>query len=84
MTIAGEIREGSLEIDVVTIDGKAVKTWTGKPPWAGGPKVVGERHPGYGPWKAAHPDGQPGNGLGKANAPGQLKKLERAAESATP
>ena len=25
---------------------------TGKPPWAGGPKVQGERHPGWKAWKA--------------------------------
>ena len=48
----------------------------GKPPWAGGPWVVGETHPGWKPWMA---DGKPGKGHGRENAPGQLKK-----ETSTP
>lgn len=77
--IAGEIREGSSEIDVETVDGVALRA-PGKPPWAGGPKAVGERHPGWKAWKAAHPDGKPGNGHGRDGAPGQLKKAEDAGD----
>ncbi len=34
------------EFEVYKVDGKTVRT-QGKPPWAGGPKVVGARHPGH-------------------------------------
>ena len=87
VTIVGETAAGSTEIDVVTVDGKAVRATTGKPPWAGGPKKVGEKHPGWKSWKAAHPNGKPGKGLGmrngKATAPGQLKKAAAAAAAAS-
>jgi len=43
--VIGEVAEGSTEIDVQSIDGKALRA-PGRPPWAGGPKVVGEKHPG--------------------------------------
>jgi hypothetical protein len=43
--VIGEIAEGSTEIDVQSIDGKALRA-PGRPPWAGGPTVVGEKHPG--------------------------------------
>lgn len=46
VTIAGEGREGSDEIDVVTVDGTAIRA-AGRPPWAGGWKRVGEQHPGW-------------------------------------
>ena len=82
VTVVGETAAGSTEIDVQTVDGIAVRTTTGKPPWAGGPKRVGEKHPGWKSWKAAHPNGKPGKGLGmpngKATAPGQLKKAAAA------
>ena len=67
--IAGSSHEGSTELDVETVDGTAVRA-AGKPPWAGGPWVVGESHPGWKPWMA---DGKPGNGLGRDGAPGQNK-----------
>ena len=73
--IAGEIREGTAEIDVETVDGAALRE-PGKPAWAGGPKSVGERHPGWKAWSVAHPDGKPGNGHGRAGAPGQQKKAD--------
>ena len=39
----------------------------GRPDWAGGPKRVGGRHPGF-------KDGtHPGKGLGREQRPGQLK-----------
>lgn len=87
VTVVGETAAGSTEIDVKTVDGKAVRTTTGKPPWAGGPKSVGEKHPGWKSWKAAHPDGKPGKGLGtgsgRSTAPGQLKKAAAAAAAAS-
>jgi hypothetical protein len=69
VSIAGSAHAGGTELDVETIDGKALREG-GKPPWAGGPWVVGESHPGWKPWMA---DGKPGRGLGRENAPGQLK-----------
>jgi len=87
VTVVGETAAGSTEIDVQTVDGIAVRTTTGKPPWAGGPKKVGEKHPGWKSWKAAHTNGKPGKGLGmrngKATAPGQLKKAAAAAVAAS-
>jgi hypothetical protein len=90
VTIVGELRPGSQEIDVETIDGDAWRTWVGRPPRAGGPGPVGAKHPGWMAWRAAHADGHPGRGrgqglgLGRAHAPGQLKKAAEAAASATP
>ena len=69
VSIAGSTHEGEAELDVETVDGTALRA-SGKPPWAGGPWVVGETHPGWKPWMA---DGKPGKGLGRENAPGQLK-----------
>jgi hypothetical protein len=62
VTVVGEREGDSTEIDVETIDGKALRT-TGKPPWAGGPKVVGATHPGYKAWQAAR-DGAKNRGDG--------------------
>jgi hypothetical protein len=67
--VAGTYHEGETELDVETVDGAAIRE-PGRPPWAGGPREVGERHPGWKAWKA---DGGPGNGHGRENAPGQLK-----------
>ena len=50
VTIDGEQAEGSDEVDVLAIDGTAIRA-AGKPPWAGGWKVVGEKHPGWAQWK---------------------------------
>ena len=69
VTVAGTTR-GDAEVDVETVDGKALRE-PGKPPWAGGPWVVGKTHPGWKDWMA---DGKPGNGHGRENAPGQVKK----------
>ena len=66
--VVGTYREGSTEVDVTTVNGKAIRE-EGRPPWAGGPARVGEKHPG---WKATQ--GQPGRGLGRELAPGQAKK----------
>jgi hypothetical protein len=70
--IAGGQAEGSNEIDVKTVDGTAVRG-EGRPPWAGGWKVVGEKHPGWAQWKADRAAGKGERGHGRAGAPGQLK-----------
>ena len=75
--VVGEIAEGTTEIDVETVDGDRLRA-AGKPPWAGGPKAVGERHPGWKAWSLAHPDGKPGNGHGREGAPGQQKQGDDA------
>ena len=70
VTIAGTTRAGDAEVDVETVDGKALRE-PGKPPWAGGPWVVGPTHPGWKDWMA---NGKPGKGHGQEHAPGQVKK----------
>ena len=57
VTIRGEA-EGEQGIEVFSANGTTIRE-PGKPPWAGGPFVVGERHPGWKPWMA---DGKPGKG----------------------
>lgn len=69
VTIAGTHHEGATDLDVETVNGNAIRA-AGKPPWAGGPKVVGDKHPG---WKG---EGHPGQGAGLETAPGQLKKAD--------
>jgi len=56
VTIAGSTEDGGTELDVETVDGTAIRA-PGKPPWAGGPWVVGPTHPGWKPWMA---DSKPG------------------------
>lgn len=46
VSIDGERREGSAEVEVRSIDGTVIRE-RGKPPWAGGWKQVGQRHPGW-------------------------------------
>jgi hypothetical protein len=76
VTVSGETRTGSGEIDVQAIGGTTIRE-SGKPPWAGGPWKIGERHPGWKPWKVLGEDGRPGlgQGHGREHAPGQVKKL---------
>jgi len=64
VTVVGEAEQGGTELDVDTVDGKAIRA-DGKPPWAGGPWVVGPTHPGWKDWMA---NGKPGKGQAK-NAP---------------
>lgn len=52
-------------IKVRTIDGS--KREAGKPPWAGGPKVVGKPHPGYEGWSK----GQAEKDVDKPDTPGR-------------
>lgn len=68
--VTGTHHTGDTDLDVATVNGKMLRA-EGKPPWAGGPKVVGERHPGWKAWKV---DGKPGNGHGREKAPGQTKE----------
>lgn len=51
VTVVGEGRQGSNEVDVKTVDGTAIRE-PGKPPWAGGWKAVGKDHPGWSQEKA--------------------------------
>jgi hypothetical protein len=67
VTIDGEQEEGSDEVDVLAINGKAIRE-PGRPPWAGGWKVVGSKHPGWAQWKV---DKLAGKGHGRDTAPGQ-------------
>jgi hypothetical protein len=67
VTVIGTTETGGTEIDVSTVDGKAIRA-PGKPPWAGGPWVVGPTHPGWKSWMAG---GKPGKG--GSNAPGKTK-----------
>ncbi len=71
--VIGEVAEGSTEIDVQTIDGKALRA-PGRPPWAGGPKVVGEKHPG-----STAPKGQ-----GKGHEKTQDKGIGKPEASSSP
>ena len=71
VTVHGWQREGTNDVSVDTVDGTALRA-PGRPPWAGGPKALGERHPGWKAWKDG--DGRPGRGLGREGAPGQLKE----------
>jgi hypothetical protein len=47
----GDKSSESNEVDVESVDGKALRE-AGKPPWAGGWKVVGKSHPGWSAEKA--------------------------------
>lgn len=46
--------DGVPSFDVFSIDGKLIRE-PGKPPWAGRPALVGERHPGFGHGPEAAP-----------------------------
>ena len=39
--------DGTPSFEVFSVDGTVIRS-PGKPPWAGGPAVVGEKHPGFG------------------------------------
>ena len=45
---ASEENRPEIEVFSVSSDGRTTKIRSpGKPPWAGGPKVVGKKHPGF-------------------------------------
>jgi len=66
--VVGTHHEGDTDLDVTSIDGKALRG-EGRPPWAGGPKVVGAAHPGF--------------GHGRDKAPGQLKDKTKSGTDAS-
>lgn len=53
-------KDNGPEFEVLTVNGTAIRE-PGKPPWAGGPKVVGPSHPGYSGWSKNQGNGN-GNG----------------------
>jgi hypothetical protein len=80
VTVDGRIAEGSSEVDVIAIDGKALRE-PGKPPWAGGWKRVGSIHPGWSQEKADRMKAK----FGDCFPPGQCKdKPAKADESQEP
>ena len=56
-------KDSGPEFEALTVDGKTIRE-PGKPPWAGGPKVVGPSHPGYAGWSKNH-----GSGNGAKSTP---------------
>ena len=68
VTVDGELEEGSTVVDVHSIGGTVIRE-AGKPPWAGGWKVVGERHPGWSQEKADRFEAK----FGDCFPPGQCK-----------
>jgi hypothetical protein len=80
VTVVGEREPGSTEVDVQTVDGKAIRA-PGKPPWAGGWKVVGKLHPGWSQAKADKFEAK----FGDCFPPGKCKvKPAKAAATPTP
>jgi len=79
VTITGETRVGSTEVDVQTVDGTAIRA-PGKPPWAGGWKVVGEKHPG---WSQAKADKFKAK-FGGCWPPGHCKQPESTSPTSAP
>ena len=68
VTIDGEVAAGSTEVDVESVNGTALRE-PGKPPWAGGWKVVGAAHPGWSQEKADRMKAK----FGDCFPPGQCK-----------
>jgi hypothetical protein len=79
VTITGETHVGSTEVDVATVDGTAIRA-PGKPPWAGGWKVVGEKHPG---WSQAKADKFKAK-FGGCWPPGHCKQPESTSPTSAP
>jgi hypothetical protein len=76
VTIEGDQPEGSTTIEVRVADGKTLRE-PGKPPWAGGWKVQGEKHPG---WSQAKADRFKAK-FGDCWPPGHCKQPDRAAST---
>jgi hypothetical protein len=51
VTIAGDSAVGSTDVNVLSVNGTKLRA-AGKPPWAGGWKRIGARHPGWSQEKA--------------------------------
>jgi hypothetical protein len=81
VTIVGGQRQGSLEVDVKSVDGTALRA-AGKPAWAGGWKRVGSAHPGWSQEKADRMKAK----FGDCFPPGQCKEkpAKGAKESPAP
>jgi hypothetical protein len=81
VTITGETSAGSTDVDVQTVDGTAIRV-PGRPPWAGGWKAVGSKHPGWSQEKADKFKAK----FGDCFPPGQCKQDDTApaASPATP
>jgi hypothetical protein len=78
VNVEGEIAEGSSDVDVISIDGVALRE-AGKPPWAGGWRRVGEAHPGWSQEKADRMKAK----FGDCFPPGQCKdKPDKGADGA--
>ena len=73
VNVVGEKAADSNEVDVESVDGKALRE-PGKPPWAGGWKRVGEKHPGWSAEKAARFTEK----FGDCFPPGQCKAKPKA------
>jgi hypothetical protein len=73
VTIGGERRAGSTEIDVLTVNGTVVRE-PGRPPWAGGWMRVGSSHPGWSQEKADRFQAK----FGDCFPPGHCKAAEAA------
>lgn len=67
VTVQGELHAGN-HVDVLSIDGTTLRE-PGKPPWAGGWKAVGEKHPGWSQDKADRFKAK----FGECFPPGQCK-----------
>ncbi len=59
--VAGTYRDGATDLDVDTVNGDRLRA-EGRPDWAGGPREVGETHPGWKDWMS---EGKPGKGNGR-------------------
>lgn len=75
VTIVGERAEGSNEVEVISVNGTALRA-EGKPPWAGGWKRVGSAHPGWSQEKADRMKAK----VGDCFPPGQCKDKNKPAK----
>jgi hypothetical protein len=73
VTITGETSAGSTDVDVLTVNGTAIRA-AGRPPWAGGWKAVGSKHPGWSQEKADRFKAK----FGDCFPPGLCKKADTA------
>jgi hypothetical protein len=86
VTVSGEAAAGSTDVDVLAVNGTAIRE-AGKPPWAGGWKRVGERHPGWSEEKAARwaeKAAKQQQKFGGCWPPGQCKEQGAAESGAAP
>lgn len=60
--------DGAPSFDAFTVNDTVIRT-PGKPPWAGGPAVVGESHPGYAGWSRGQAAAAAAGGNADQSAP---------------